>query len=193
MTAPDPKQAFTPAAANPEGAGQVGYAFDDKGNQLVEDREDGVYVNGVKVKDKPGHQRTSGVEKSGFAFDAQDKDGDADIPTPSGKGWIRCADGRYIRDNGGSIYIKGVPPSREQVQMVRVIAAERGWTELAAWKGNHRAIDPTTTRMLEETGAKCCHSRAEAGNFGDDFEKGIDLWKNRILQQQTPPTDVPGR
>ncbi len=192
MTAPDMKDSFTPAAAA-ENAGQGGYAFDEKGNEVVEDREDGVYVNGVKVKDKPGQQRTSGPQQSGFAFDQQDEKADDDVPTPSGKGWIRCADGRYIRDNGGSLYIKGVPPSREQIQMVRVIAAERGWTELAAWKGNHRSLDPTTTRMLEETGAKCCHSRAEAGNFGEDFEKGIELWKNRVMQMQSNATDSPGR
>jgi hypothetical protein len=135
------------------------------------------------------HLDAEGQNPAGFHLgDASDsastKDSQDDDLNLKGRGWIRCSDGTWIKDNGGSIYIKGHPPTAAQIQHVLAIANERNWGKLAVWKPGCRAIDERTSAIFQAQGRPCCQSRREAGSFIKDCQLGMDLWREKVIHDR---------
>lgn len=103
-----------------------------------------------------------------------------------GKGWIYCGKdsrgrGTWVCDRGGEIeipYSKSRGMSPGQVQMVRTLAQQKGWTQLCAFNGGGRRLDGVATQLLAAGGVPCCADAKVAGNINAWKKSGIDAMKN---------------
>lgn len=105
-----------------------------------------------------------------------------------GKGWIRCADGTRIRDDGRSIHIPGRKFTPAQMAMVTELAAQKGWTTLYAYNPGGKTLNPEVTQKLSAAiaqkgyGMQCCVDPKAAGNMRSHLHDSEECLRQSLLR-----------
>ncbi len=116
-----------------------------------------------------------------------------------GQGWIRCADGTRIRDNGHSIYIPGRKFTPAQMDMVIQLSAAKGWSTLYAYEPGGKKLHGEVTQLLAAAAAKsghsiqCCMDPKAAGRLRHHFHAAecAIYDQEMIRRQQAAPASSP--
>ena len=141
--------------------------------------EDGADVHGTR----PG-LRTNGANPE--MLDSPDDDFMLDL---TGKGWIKCSDGKMVRDDGNSIFIPGRDFSVAQMEMVAQLSAEKGWSNLYVYKKNGKSLHPEATNMLHsvlsanQMPIQCCMDEKLAGKFRSHLPHAEDAMRHAQLSR----------
>lgn len=186
---PDPKPAFVLAA---EHAARV-----EAEQEADAVREKAGFALGTDPEDKKDSGATVTGEQSTTTPDANPLvDPVHGLPVATvedlsvdlrGKGWIRCADGTRIRDDGRSIHIPGRKFTPAQMAMVTELAAQKGWTTLYAYNPGGRTLNPEVTQKLcaaiaqKGYGMQCCTDQKKAGSLHSHLRESEECLRQTLL------------
>ncbi|MBI2234435.1 MAG: hypothetical protein HYU57_05525 [Micavibrio aeruginosavorus] len=192
-----------PADASPEHSARPAFVSAPSGDAEREEqaaaekradaREKAAFARAA-AKDKEDAEEERKTRLAGFAAAPKPGDDDTALKPPAsdtpdfdlrGKGWIYCGKdargrGTWVRDRGGEIeipYSKSCGMSPGQIQMVRTLAQQKGWTQLCAFKGSGRGIDAVATQLLASGGMPCCADAKMAGSISAWRKSGIEAMK----------------
>lgn len=188
---PAPKPAFVLAAehaARVEAENEAEATREKAGFALGRDPEDNKDA-GVNITGKPADPSADPLNGPKSPFDplAATRSDDASIDL-RGKGWIRCADGSHIRDDGRSIFIPGRKFTPAQIAMVVELASQKGWTTLYAYNRSGTKLHPEVTQKLSAAIAQrgyameCCADQKAAGKMSSHLKESEECFRQTLLR-----------
>lgn len=115
--------------------------------------------------------------------------------TLKGAGWIQCADGKWVCDRGGSIYVKGYPVSGAQMQKAAELALGKGWTTVTTWchgwnqGGVDHELSNAMNSLFARHGLTCIEDHKACGSFNRACKSGLAVWGNKQINDHWAAID----
>lgn len=112
-----------------------------------------------------------------------------------GAGWIKCADGKWICDRGGSIYVKGYPVSGAQMQKAAELALGKGWTTVTTWchgwnqGGVDHELSNAMNSLFARHGLTCIEDHKACGSFNHACKSGLAVWGRKQIDDHWAAID----